>query len=613
MITADKVFKGSTEIIRIYKGTTLEWEKSVPIPDADAYIQDGLVFQLDGIDKGNDAWIDRKGQKEFVLHNVVTNSNNMEFNGTNSYAECSSTLGYDSATHTLEVVWEGNKVTGVPFFGGPTSAELCLLPQGTPLRRLSFGTGMNFIVNQPDELKMISANADNIIYNAGWIGTSAELETNASYNQTVASVGRYKTSNYFRGKIYAIRVYNRKLSALEMLQNQLIDIERFGLDSHFETINLTITGNTDMTGCRFMLNRQEYEYTGKTMTFKVREGQAYQLTYDSFPEHTAPSNPEPVVAEGGKVRNITAEYVDNGWGNKLVMDFTSDATAPQSLISAYDSYEIENLEDGTKRLKAVISSITWGLINVTSSQYLIAIRQWPSIQPAAITIGGFSSTAINSVLTYVAPIILSSAMTALKVQYIQNDFEWNVTIARSKGISNIQLPAGVMDYSRGFQTLNNYVVTNSTSNYVQDYLYSRVTNVDMVVGVHKYGRIMRASYERNEKIGKYYFIFDQFIKADTAITIKPDNNTISFWKYVEFVDLFNTLSELPYNLTALNNWGTGSEENRQSLVKSLVENTVDRTKFSGAKPVTIQLDPAVKALLTEDEIAQITAKGYTIA
>lgn len=613
MITADKVFKGSTEIIKIYRGATLEWEKSIPIPDADAYIQDGLVFQLDGIDKGDSNWIDRKGQKEFVLHNVVTNSNNMEFNGTNSYAECSSTLGYNSATHTLEVVWEGNKVTGVPFFGGPTSAELCLLPQGTPLRRLSFGTGMNFIVNQPDELKMISANADNIIYNAGWIGTSAELEANASYNQTVASVGRYKTSNYFRGKIYAIRVYDRKLTTLEMLQNQLIDIQRFGLDSHFETINLTITGNTDMTGCKFMLNRQEYEYTGKTMTFKVREGQAYQLTYDSFPEHTAPSNPDPIVAVGGNVRNITAEYVDNGWGNKLVMDFTSDATAPQSLISAYDSYEIENLEDGTKRLKAVISSITWGLINVTSSQYLIAIRQWPSIQPAAITIGGNSSTAINSVLTYVAPIILSSAMTALKVQYIQNDFEWNVTIARSKGISNIQLPAGVMDYSRGFQTLNNYVVTNSTSNYVQYYLYSRVTNVDMVVGVHKYGRIMRASYERNEKIGKYYFIFDQFIKADTAITIKPDNNTISSWKYVEFVDLFNTLSELPYNLTALNNWGTGSEENRQSLVKSLVENTVDRTKFSGAEPVTIQLDPAVKELLTSDEIAQITSKGYTIA
>ena len=44
MITADKVFKGSTEIIRIYKGTTLEWEKSVPIPDADAYIKMAQCF-----------------------------------------------------------------------------------------------------------------------------------------------------------------------------------------------------------------------------------------------------------------------------------------------------------------------------------------------------------------------------------------------------------------------------------------------------------------------------------------------------------------------------------------------------------------------------------------
>lgn len=607
MITADKVFKGSTPISKIYQGLNLVWEMAAPIPGADAYVQDGLVFQLDGIEKGgvDGVWKDLVGNKDFTLFNCITNPNNIEFNGTNSQG-IAETLGFDSATHTLEFIYSGTKVAGVPFFGGPTSEYLCVMPQGTPLRRLTFGTGMKYLSNPASELKMISANADGIILNGNKVGTSAELEANASYNDTIACLGHYKYANRFLGKIYAIRVYNRKLSYEEMIQNQAIDSVRFGFP--METVNLTLNA----PGARFMINKQIYNYTGKTMTFKIMPGTHYQISYDKFSGRQAPSNSEVFTAEAGKVRNITAEYVDNGWGNKLIMDFTSDATAPQSLISAYDSYEIENLEDGTKRLKAVISSSTWGLINVTSSQYLIAIRQWPSIQPAAITIGGYSSTAINSVLTYVAPIILSNAMTALKVQYIQNDFEWNVTIARSKGISNIQLPAGVMDYSRGFQTLNNYVVTNSTSNYVQYYLYSRVTNVDMVVGVHKYGRIMRASYERNEKIGKYYFIFDQFIKADTAITIKPDNNTISSWKYVEFVDLFNTLSELPYNLTALNNWGTGSEENRQSLVKSLVENTVDRTKFSGAKPVTIQLDPAVKALLTADEIAQITAKGYTI-
>lgn len=601
MITADKVFKGSTEIIRIYKGTTLEWEKSVPIPDADAYIQDGLVFQLDGIDKGNDAWIDRKGQKEFVLHNVVTNSNNMEFNGTNSYAECSSTLGYDSATHTLEVVWEGNKVTGVPFFGGPTSAEVCLLPQGTPIRRLSFGTGMNFIVNQPDELKMISANADNIIYNAGWIGTSAALEANASYNQTVASVGRYKTSNYFRGKIYAIRVYDRKLTTLEMLQNQLIDIQRFGLDSHFETINLTITGNTDMTGCRFMLNRQEYEYTGKTMTFKVREGQAYQLTYDSFPEHTAPSNPEPVVAEGGKVRNITAEYVDNGWGDYLVLETNLEGIANGVFINATIEGNEVKIDDTTYRY-IVKCNANWEFNSGASLlKNIKTIKQWPSNKPTNIYLGLPTASAI----TYIAPLITDADVSLLGPT---SGVENNITIIG--GTATFQ---GLPDTTKGYQTLNNNIVLNNTSNYVNSYFYNTTYNVGYAVGTHKYGGVKDSNVDGDTKIGKYYFLLANFLTSDTDIRINPSNNTISEWKYIEFVDLFRNLGRWNYDLTRLNNWGTGGEENRMSVVKSLITNNIDRTKFEASSTATITLSATTKALLTAEEISQIEAMGYTLA
>lgn len=601
MITADKVFKGSTEIIRIYKGTTLEWEKSVPIPDADAYIQDGLVFQLDGIDKGNDAWIDRKGQKEFVLHNVVTNSNNMEFNGTNSYAECSSTLGYDSVTHTLEVVWEGNKVTGVPFFGGPTSAELCLLPQGTPIRRLSFGTGMNFIVNQPDELKMISANADNIIYNAGWIGTSAALEANASYNQTVASVGRYKTSNYFRGKIYAIRVYDRKLTTLEMLQNQLIDIQRFGLDSHFETINLTITGNTDMTGCRFMLNRQEYEYTGKTMTFKVREGQAYQLTYDSFPEHTAPSNPDPIVAVGGNVRNITAEYVDNGWGDYLVLETNLEGIADGVFTNATIEGSEVRIDDTTYRY-IVKCNANWRFNSGASLlKNIKTVRQWPSIKPTSIWLGLPSSSAI----TYVAPLITDANVSLLGPT---SGVENNLTIIG--GTATFQ---GLPDTTKGYQTLNNNIVLNNTSNYVNTYFHNSTHNVGYAVGTHKYGRVKYSNVDGDTKIGKYYFLLANFLTSDTDIRINPSNNTISEWKYIEFVDLFRNLGRWNYDLTRLNNWGTGGEENRMSVVNSLITNNIDRTKFEASGTATITLSATTKALLTAEEISQIEAMGYTLA
>lgn len=59
-------------------------------------------------------------------------------------------------------------------------------------------------------------------------------------------------------------------------------------------------------------------------------------------------------------------------------------------------------------------------------------------------------------------------------------------------------------------------------------------------------------------------------------------------------------------------WGTGSEENRQSLIDSLITYSYDRAS-AGMATATITLSANTKALLTEEEIAQITAKGFTIA
>ena len=60
------------------------------------------------------------------------------------------------------------------------------------------------------------------------------------------------------------------------------------------------------------------------------------------------------------------------------------------------------------------------------------------------------------------------------------------------------------------------------------------------------------------------------------------------------------------------NWGTGGEENRQSLIDSLITYSYDRAA-NGLPTATIQLSSTTKALLTEEEIAQISAKGFTIA
>lgn len=111
MITADKVFKGSTEIIKVYQGLQLLWEKQGG-PSVGDYIQDGLVFQLDGMDKGNveGVWKDLIQGREFTLNNCTLNSNNVEFNGTDSYCMSSDTISYE--TYTLEVTFIRDQIRG---------------------------------------------------------------------------------------------------------------------------------------------------------------------------------------------------------------------------------------------------------------------------------------------------------------------------------------------------------------------------------------------------------------------------------------------------------------------------------------------------------------------
>lgn len=70
-----------------------------------------------------------------------------------------------------------------------------------------------------------------------------------------------------------------------------------------------------------------------------------------------------------------------------------------------------------------------------------------------------------------------------------------------------------------------------------------------------------------------------------------------------------------YAFNTATKWGVANEEipdARQSLIDSLITYSYDRAS-AGMDTATITLSANTKALLTEDEIAQITAKGFTIA
>ena len=67
-----------------------------------------------------------------------------------------------------------------------------------------------------------------------------------------------------------------------------------------------------------------------------------------------------------------------------------------------------------------------------------------------------------------------------------------------------------------------------------------------------------------------------------------------------------------YDFSGASVWGTGSKENRQSLIDSLITYSYDRAS-NGMATATIKLSATTKAILTEEEIAQITNKGFTIS
>ena len=82
-----------------------------------------------------------------------------------------------------------------------------------------------------------------------------------------------------------------------------------------------------------------------------------------------------------------------------------------------------------------------------------------------------------------------------------------------------------------------------------------------------------------------------------------------------FKDIGYQSDAVQFNTSNIENWGVNTSEipdARQSLIDSLITYSFDRAT-AGYPTCTITLSSTTKALLTEDEVSQITAKGFTIA
>ena len=613
MITADKVFKGNTEILKIFKGMNLEWEKVIPIPSADAYVQDGLVFQLDGIDKGNveGAWVDRKAGRQFTLNNCIVNSDNIEFNGTDSEA-------IDNDNYTLPTVPKNYTIEVVLYYGGGSgilTQNRTTTSYGSPMMVALYSTAYYLTIGR--ELYAVEALPENKYMclqalakgqdHAIQVNCNGDVLASRRGNNSIIkndffadgrpSIGCVWTSSSDRagqllGKVYSIRLYNRLLTEEERYNNMVVDYMRFRIPIMDEfKMNLTNDLGEKITKAQFIINNTLFN---STESVYVPKSSHYFIQFNNIKNHTAPG-----AILDPKSKNINATYHYTGFEG-MIFEATVTDSDKEVNLPFYSSVQQVDWGDGTSdnsihhtysaggtytiKLLGGFTNVKFYNDRATNvGKNVTKILQFPY----NITISNGYMVAPN--LTYLAPLITNE----------------QVRIASNVSANYIDCYSGIPNVHSG----------GVNSSYIDRWdgcpTYSK--DIDTLVLTYD-------SYPSQTSLQSIQHLYKCTESSDHTIfymggSIPPYVSTISKFTNIRYMEIPEEFwqffgKSINWNFSALSYWGT--EGNKQCVVNSLINNTVDLVS-GGYKSQTITLSSPTKALLTSDEIAQITSKGYTIA
>ena len=201
-----------------------------------SYVQEGLIFHLDGIDQGDtpDAWTDLVGDKAFAFTNCVSRDNHIEFpSDAWAYLTSAETISQSGATGTIEIVYEGDLSGANRFLFYPNQAGALMVAYASSLNGIIMRATTSAPVWTP---KSVTGKSRLSLSSALGVQNLERLtQSGSNYFADLSSsayIGRRSTSTSaqaFAGKIYSIRIYNRILTYDEVVQNQNYDAIRFGL------------------------------------------------------------------------------------------------------------------------------------------------------------------------------------------------------------------------------------------------------------------------------------------------------------------------------------------------------------------------------------------------
>lgn len=207
-----------------------------PSYDENSYIQDGLIFQLDGIAKGNSAdtttWVDLKGGMVLAQHPdgnpVQSLANGWYFDGSARFYN--STLTSYSQDLTVEACFQLASGSGDGIFhsSGGESGKPLIYKWSTYLiflQRGKYATGSLGNVIKNGNPISLSLNQDRCFGNS----TSYALSSGTNFftdKGLGTEVGTYN-GKWMKGTVHAIRLYSRRLTEEEQRHNIMVDSKRF--------------------------------------------------------------------------------------------------------------------------------------------------------------------------------------------------------------------------------------------------------------------------------------------------------------------------------------------------------------------------------------------------
>lgn len=201
--------------------------------EEDTYIQDGLIFWLDGIDKGNDptAWTDLINGLSFPYNNgQETRSDSVYFNGNSGLTCVASSPSYPYNSCQVEVV-----VNNIP------NRTMIVIPSKEQSQNIAFGFYDDRVVgcvgqssNFPAFANVSSVGKMSYSLNKNYCycnNVTLNFSTNDYWiaNGNVFNVGCRGNDYKYIGNIYSIRIYNRLLTVEERIYNYNIDKQRFNI------------------------------------------------------------------------------------------------------------------------------------------------------------------------------------------------------------------------------------------------------------------------------------------------------------------------------------------------------------------------------------------------